>query len=138
MLILKTGIRCVKEETVTEDLTAFSIGSGGLRVYATPAMIRLMENAAWSSVEDCMEEGCSTVGTLMEIKHVSASPVGAHIRCESELTGIDGRKLTFKVAAYDDTGLIGEGMHERYIIQTGKFMSKADSKLNGGADNEKK
>ena len=121
---LKTGIKCIKEETVTEELTAASIGSGGLPVYATPEMIRLMENTAWSSVEEYMDEGCSTVGILMNVSHVSASPVGAHIRCESELVEIDGRKLVFKVSAYDDSGLIGEGHHERFIISNDKFMKK--------------
>ncbi len=129
MQVLATGIKCVKEEVVTEEVTAAAIGSGGLAVYATPAMIRLMENAAWSSVEDCMAEGCSTVGTVMNVKHVSASPVGAHIRCESELIEIDGRRLVFKVSAYDDAGLIGEGLHERFIINTEKFMKRAKTKL---------
>ncbi len=121
---LKTGIKCIKEETVTEELTAASLESGGLPVYATPEMIRLMENTAWSSVEDCMDEGCSTVGILMNVSHVSASPVGAHIHCESELVEIDGRRLVFKVSAYDDSGLIGEGRHERFIISNDKFMKK--------------
>ena len=121
---LKTGIKCIKEETVTEELTAASLGSGGLPVYATPEMIRLMENTAWSSVEDYMDESCSTVGIYMNVSHVSASPVGAHIRCESELVEIDGRRLVFKVSAYDDSGLIGEGRHERFIISNDKFMKK--------------
>ena len=125
---MNTGIKCIREEIVTEELTAAAAGSGGLAVYATPAMIRLMENAAWSSVEEYMEDGCSTVGTLMNVKHVSASPVGAHIRCESELVEIDGRRLAFKVAAYDDAGLIGEGLHERFVIRIDKFMAKAEAK----------
>ena len=125
---MNIGIKGFKEEIVTEELTAINLGSGGFAVYATPAMIRLMENAAWSSVEEYMEEGCSTVGTLMNVKHVSASPIGANIRCESELVEIDGRRLVFKVAAYDDAGLIGEGLHERFIIRTDKFMAKVGTK----------
>lgn len=126
---LSTGIIFSKEETVTNELTARALGSGGLDVYATPAMIALMEHTAWESVEGCMEEGCSTVGTLMNVKHLSASPVGAHIRAESELTEVDGRRLVFKVSAFDDAGLIGEGVHERFIIKTDKFMAKTNSKL---------
>lgn len=122
--MLETGIKCVKEEVVTEELTAEQVGSGGLAVYATPAMIRLMEHAAWLSVEEHMDEGFTTVGTRMDVKHLKASPLGAHIRCESELTEIDGRRLVFKVAAFDDKGLIGEGIHERFIVNTEKFMGK--------------
>lgn len=122
--MMKTGIKCVKEEAVTAELTAEAVGSGGLAVYATPAMIRLMEHAAWSGVEDLMEEGFTTVGILMNVKHVSASPLGAHIKAESELIEIDGRRLVFKVAAYDEDGLIGEGVHERFVVNEEKFMSK--------------
>lgn len=126
--MLETGIKCVKEEVVTEELTAKVVGSGGLAVYATPAMIRLIEHAAWESVEEAVEEGCTTVGTLMNVKHVSASPLGAKIKATSELVEIDGRRLVFKVEAYDDAGLIGEGVHERFVVNTEKFMSKLASK----------
>ena len=125
---LKTGIKCTKELTVTEDLTAAALDSGGLPVYATPAMIALMEFAAWDSVEPCMEEGRTTVGTLMNVKHLSATHVGMHVKAESELVEIDRRRLVFKVAAYDDAGLIGEGTHERFIIDTDRFMSAAEAK----------
>ena len=122
--MLETGIKCVKEEVVTEELTAEQVGSGGLAVYATPAMIRLMEHAAWLSVEEHMDEGFTTVGTRMDVKHISASPLGAHIKAETELVEIDGRRLVFKVAAFDDKGLIGEGVHERFIVNTEKFLGK--------------
>ncbi|MBR2673842.1 MAG: thioesterase family protein [Mogibacterium sp.] len=121
---LAKGIKNRKEEAVTSDLTAEIVGSGGLSVYATPCMIRLMEHTAWESVESCMEEGFTTVGILMNVKHVSASPLGAKICCETELSEIDGRRLVFKVAAYDDKELIGEGIHERFIVNAEKFMSK--------------
>ena len=126
MTELKVGIKGIKGETVTRELTAEAVKSGGLPVYATPAMIALMEQAAWSGVEEYMDAGCSTVGTLMNVKHLSASPVGARVRAEAELVEIDRRRLVFKVAAYDDKGLIGEGMHERFIIDIDKFMSKFD------------
>ena len=121
MAELKAGIKGKNETTVTEELCANAWGSGGLPVYATPAMIALMENTAWASVEPCMEEGRSTVGTKLDVSHMSASPVGARITCESELVEVDGRRLVFKVSASDDAGLIGEGMHERFIINTEKF-----------------
>ena len=122
--MLETGIKCVKEEAVTEELTAEQVGSGGLAVYATPAMIRLMEHAAWLSVEEHMEEGFTTVGTRMDVKHLKASPLGACVKAKAELVEIDGRRLVFKVAAYDDKDLIGEGIHERFIVNTEKFMGK--------------
>ena len=131
---LKTGITGRAEDTVTEVRTAAYMGSGGLRVYATPRMTAMMEYTAWSSVEPYMEDGMSTVGTRLDISHVSASPVGAHITFESELTEIDRRKLVFTVKAYDDAGLIGEGTHERFIIDNAKFMSRAGSKFEGLAD----
>lgn len=92
------------------------MGSGALDVFATPAMIALMEKTAWESVQPYLEEGSGTVGTLMNVKHVAASPVGMKITCETELTKVDGRALTFSVKAFDEAGLIGEGEHERFIV----------------------
>jgi predicted thioesterase len=129
MAELKAGIKGKNETTVTEELCANAWGSGGLPVYATPAMIALMENTAWGSVEPYMEEGRSTVGTKLDVSHLSASPVGAHVTCESELTEVDGRRLVFRVSASDDAGLIGEGMHERFIINIEKFMARTEAKL---------
>ncbi len=126
---LKTGIKNTKETMVTEETTAATAGSGGQRVFSTPHMVALMEQTAWSSVEPFMEEGKTTVGTHLDIAHLSASPVGAHIICESELTEIDRKRLVFKVKASDDAGLIGEGTHERFIIDIEKFMSNTESKL---------
>ena len=126
---LKTGIKNCTETTVTEELTADAWGSGGLPVFATPAMIAFMENTAWASVEPYMDEGKSTVGTKLDVSHLSASPVGAHITCETELIEVDGRRLVFNVKASDDAGLIGEGTHERFIINVEKFMSRTEAKL---------
>ncbi|MBQ3292463.1 MAG: thioesterase family protein [Mogibacterium sp.] len=131
MAELKKGITGHAEETVTAEKTAISMGSGGLPVYATPRMIAMMEYTAWSSVEPYMEEGAGTVGTHLDVSHLSASPEGAHITYESELVGIDGRKLIFHVKAFDDAGLIGEGRHERFIIKNERFMAKTKSKLEG-------
>ena len=126
---LTEGIKGHTEDIVTPEKTAVSMGSGGLAVYATPRMLCMMEYTAWSSVEPYMEEGKGTVGTRLDVSHVSASPVGSHIRYESELTETDGRRLVFRVQAFDEAGLIGEGTHERFIINNQRFMDKTQKKL---------
>ena len=127
--MLEKGIKGVMERMVTEGTTAKAMGSGELAVYATPAMIALMEETAYTCVSAELEEGAGSVGTLMNVKHVAASPVGMKITCKTELIEVDGRRLVFHVEAYDDKGLIGEGTHERFIIQNEKFQQKADSKV---------
>ena len=122
--MLQTGIKGIKEITVTQDKTAKAMGSGTLDVFATPAMIALMENTAYESVASELEPGSGTVGTALNVRHVSASPVGMKIKCETELTKVDGRALTFSVKAYDEAGLIGEGEHERFIIFEEKFKRR--------------
>ena len=123
------GIKGRKEIVVTTDKTAKVVGSGLLEVFATPAMIALMEETASMSVAPALAEGSTTVGTLVNVSHVSATPVGATVRCETELSEVEGRKLTFSVKAYDNAGLIGEGTHERFIVFSEKFMAKTLSKL---------
>ena len=127
--MLTTGIKGKQELVVTKENTAEAMGSGTLEVFATPAMIALMEKTAYESVAPELEEGSGTVGTALKVKHVAASPVGMKITCESELVKVDGRALTFSVKAYDEKGLIGEGEHERFIIYNEKFQAKADAKL---------
>ena len=127
--MLTTGIKGKQELVVTKENTAKAMGSGTLEVFATPAMIALMEKTAYESVAPELEEGSGTVGTALNVKHVGASPVGMKITCESELVKVDGRALTFSVKAYDEKGLIGEGEHERFIIYNEKFQAKADAKL---------
>lgn len=127
--MLETGIKGKKELMVTKENTAKVMGSGTLDVFATPAMIALMEETAWTSVQNELEEGSGTVGTAMNVKHVSATPVGMNVTCETELVKVEGRALTFSVKAYDEAGLIGEGEHERFIVYNEKFQSKADAKL---------
>ena len=128
--MLKEGIKGTKELVVTKELSAQNVGSGLLPVYATPAMIALMENTAYESVAQYLEEGCGTVGTSLNVKHLAATPIGMKVSCETELIKVDGRALTFAVKAYDECGLIGEGTHERFIITEEKFMKKANDKLN--------
>ena len=127
--MLEVGLKGHQEMTVTDQFTAKTMGSGVMDVFATPAMIALMEKTAWESVQPYLEEGNGTVGTLMNVKHVAASPVGMKITCETELVKVDGRALTFTVKAFDEAGLIGEGEHERFVVFNDKFQAKADAKL---------
>ena len=104
--------------------SAKTMGSGTLDVFATPAMIALMEKTAWKSVAPYLEEGCGTVGTLLNVTHDAPTPLGMKVWCESELTEIDGRRLVFSVAAFDETGKIGGGSHERFIVPNEKYHYK--------------
>ena len=125
---LKPGIIGKDEVMVEAHNTAKSMGSGLLPVFATPAMAALMEKTASESVLSYLGEGCGTVGTALDIKHLAATPEGMKVCCESELVQVDGRKLVFSVRAYDDAELIGEGTHERFIIKNESFLAKAQAK----------
>ena len=126
--ILKPGLVAEKHDTVTDDKTAASFGSGGIAVYATPAMIALMEGAAFSAAE-VLPQGWSTVGTELNVRHLSATPVGMKVYARAELLSVDGRTLSFKVEAFDEAGKIGEGSHGRFIIEVEKFLAKVKSKI---------
>lgn len=130
--MLEAGIKGYSELMVTQENTAETLKSGTLQVFATPAMIALIEETAWKSVAGELEEGCATVGTALNVKHLSATPVGMKVTCETELTEVDGRRLVFAVEAFDEAGRIGEGTHERFIIQSERFQSKAELKKNAG------
>ena len=127
---METGITNTVTLTVTEKDSAKTYGSGTLDVFATPAMIALMERTAMDSAAPYLAEDEATVGTEINVKHLSATPIGCQVTCRSELVEIDGRKLTFKVTASDSKGLIGEGTHSRFIIKKEKFLAKASEKLN--------
>ncbi len=127
--MIEKGIKGFGELTVNESNTAEALGSGSLAVLATPSMIALMEKTARLSVDPFLEEGQSTVGTLVNVKHLSATPVGMKVSCNTELVDIDRRRLVFHVECSDEKGIIGEGEHERFIIDAEKFMSKASAKL---------
>ncbi len=109
---------------VTKENCASSMGSGTLDVFATPSMIALMENAACKAVEKFLKEGESTVGTGIDVKHTKATPLGDEVTATATLTAVEGRKLTFEVTASDSVGEIGKGLHERFIINIEKFLSK--------------
>lgn len=126
---MEVGIKGREEVIVTKELTAKELGSGTLNVFGTPAMIALMEKTAWKSVQDFLEEGEGTVGIALDVKHLSATPLGMKVTCESELIEIDGKKLTFSVKVFDEICLIGEGRHERFIVSKEKFQSKTEEKL---------
>ena len=126
--MLSTGIKGAQSVEVTEDNTAISLGSGVLPVFATPAMIALIEKTASLSVAPYLDIGTSTVGTHLDVAHSSATPVGMTGVCETELTEIDRRRLVFSVRVYDSKGEVGSGTHERFIVDSGKFMQKAELK----------
>ncbi|MBQ3662482.1 MAG: thioesterase [Firmicutes bacterium] len=127
--MLSVGIKGNLERTVTQELTAEALGSGLLPVFATPAAVALAEETAWKSVAGELEEGQGTVGTLMELAHIAATPLGMKVRCETELVEVDRRKLVFTVKIYDEKEKVADGRHERFIIDNAKFLSKAEGKL---------
>ena len=127
---METGICGVQTIVVAEQQTAKHLGSGELAVFATPCMIALMENTAYRSVQPYLEPGQGTVGTLLNVKHLAATPVGMEVRCETKLIEIDRKRLVFEVKAFDACGLIGGGLHERFIVDNQRFMQKAGGKLN--------
>ena len=125
---MNTGIRGTIEKRVSSDMTAKSVGSGELEVLATPVLIAFAEECAWRSVAQELDEGQGTVGTRMDLKHLSATPVGMSVNCTSELVEVDGRKLVFSIEAFDEAGKIAEATHERFIVDNEKFMNKATNK----------
>ncbi|MFT5875312.1 MAG: fluoroacetyl-CoA thioesterase [Clostridium sp.] len=112
------------EITVESSDTASFYGSGDLDVFATPAMTALMENAARNCVMHELPDGFTTVGIEISVKHIRATPIGVKVRAEALLEKSEGKKLFFKVEAYDDMGKIGEGIHIRYIVNSEKFLKK--------------
>ena len=126
--MLELGIKGRQESIVAQDKLASNVGSGLVKVYATAMMIALIEKAAVLSIEPFLDKGQGSVGTQVNVSHCSATPLGMKVYAETELIAIDRRKLTFKVAAYDERGLIGEGLHERFLIDMQKFQEKANSK----------
>lgn len=120
---LETGISHKEKKKVEKTDTAAHFGSGTIEVFATPAMIALMENTALKTVLPYLAEGHDTVGFEVNIRHLKPTPVGATVECEALLKEVDDKKLTFEVTARDEKGVIGKGSHIRYIIDTQKFMS---------------
>ena len=123
---LTPGLTGEARTTVVHENSAAAVGAGGVEVFGTPMMIALMENAAWRAVEDSLEEGDVTVGTAVNVRHLAATPLGQQVRATAELIEIDGRRLVFKVEAYDEKRKIGEGQHERFIVSLERFLKRID------------
>lgn len=128
--MVKVGIKGSNDILVTPEWTAKHIGSGSVLVLATPMMISLMEQTCQESVKPYLEEGEETVGIHVNVHHHAATPVGMTVRCETEVIEVDRRKITFKVAVYDKEGLVGDGSHERFIIDVRKFGEKTERRRN--------
>ena len=114
---------------VEREDTAKEVGSGDLLVYATPCMAALMEGAACEAIAGCLKDTETTVGTLLNIEHIAATPVGLEVRAEAEVTAVEGKVITFQVCAYDEIGQIGKGTHKRVIVNAQKFLDKTYDKL---------
>jgi len=121
---LKLGMTGEATTLVAHENTAARVGAGGVEVFGTPMMIALMEQASWQSVANDLEPGYVTVGTLVNVRHLAATPLGQRVRATAELVEIEGRRLLFKVEAYDEKQKIGEGQHERFIVNLDRFMKK--------------
>ena len=126
---ITVGMKGVASTTVEREDTAYEVGSGSLLVYATPCMVALMEGAACEAIAEALPEDKTTVGTMLNISHLSATPVGLEVRAEAEVTEVDGNAITFTVTAYDEAGKIGEGTHKRFIVSTQRFLDKTYAKL---------
>lgn len=127
---IETGMKGRAEAVVTQENTAQAVGSGLVPVFATPYMIALMEHAAVNAVQAQLAPDEGTVGIRLDVTHDAATPIGMKVWAEAEVTAVEGRKLTFDVAAYDEAGRIGGGTHQRFIIQPDKFLAKVQGKLN--------
>ena len=121
---MKIGLSYESNTVVAESNTAETLGSGDMAVFATPAMVALMENAAMLAVKDSLPEGSTTVGVEMQTSHVKAPALGANIKASATLVEVDGRRLTFDVKAWDEKGVIGEGRHVRFVVDRERFLSK--------------
>ena len=126
--MLQPGIKTEKSLTVTDANTAKTMGSGTLDVFATPAMVALIEQTAYTSIESELEPGWGSVGTSLNIQHLSATPVGMTVTATTELVEVDRRRLVFHAEVYDEKGLVGKGTHERFLVENEKFQAKANAK----------
>lgn len=126
---ITVGMKGEVSTLVEREDTAKEVGSGSLLVYATPCMVALMEGAACEAIEAALDDTKTTVGTELNIQHLSATPVGLEVRAEAIVTAVEGKVITFEVKAYDEAGEIGKGTHKRVLVPTQKFLEKAYGKL---------
>ena len=126
---ITVGMKAEISTVVEREDTAAEVGSGSLLVYATPCMVALMEGAACEAIAAALGENETTVGTELNIQHISATPVGMEVRAEAVVTAVDGKVITFEIHAFDEAGEIGKGTHKRVIVPTQKFLDKDYDKL---------
>ena len=126
---LKVGLKNSAEKIVGENDSALAVGSGSLKVLATPIMLAVMEKSAADLVEKILPEEFTSVGISLDIKHTAPTPIGMKIFAQAEIIAVDGKKIIFEIVANDECGEIGRGTHERFIVDRKKFQSKADSKI---------
>ena len=125
---IRIGYTAEKVMDVTEERLACTVGSGSLRVLATPMMAALMEAAACKAVASFLEGDETTVGTALNIQHTAATPEGMTVTARAEITGVNGREITFRVTAFDEAGEIGSGEHTRFVVYAGRFQEKAEQR----------
>ncbi len=125
---LKPGLSAEVSELVSERLTASAVGSGLVPAYATPAMVALMEKASVAAIQPFLDEGQTSVGVEVNIKHLAATPVGLQVRARSEVVAVEGRRVTFQVEAWDPREKIGAGTHARMVVDTARFVDKMGKK----------
>lgn len=123
------GMKGAVSTLAEREDTAKEVGSGDLLVYATPCMAALMEGAACEAIAEALGENQTTVGTALNIEHISATPVGLEVRAEAEVTAVEGKVITFQVKAFDEAGEIGRGTHQRILVNSQKFLERAYNKL---------
>jgi predicted thioesterase len=128
MATIETGLVGESSEIVTPEMTAASHGSGLVAAFSTPALVALMEGAAFQATRPLLPPGQTTVGIHVDVKHLAATPVGMRVRARAELTRVEGRRLEFKVEAWDDVDKIGEGTHARMIVDEGRFYERFENK----------
>ena len=126
---IKVGMTAQVETIVEKEDTAQLVGSGDLLVYATPCMVALMEGAACEAIAEGLAEGETSVGTELNIQHISATPVGLEVYAKAEVTAVEGKVITFQVEAFDEAGAIGKGTHKRVVVNSQRFLEKTYTKL---------
>ena len=126
---ITVGMKAEVSVLVEREDTAAEVGSGSLLVYATPCMVALMEGAACEAIAEALSDTQTTVGTALNIEHLSATPVGLDVRAVAEVTAVEGKVINFSVAAFDEAGEIGKGTHKRVLVNSQKFLEKAYNKL---------
>jgi fluoroacetyl-CoA thioesterase len=126
---IAAGASGSKTITVGDEHTAPFVGSGRVRVLATPVMINLFEAAALAAIEHLLPEGHQSLGTHLNITHIAATPVGMRVTATAEVTGVEGRMIKFKVSARDERDLIGEGVHDRVVVNVAKFDLRVQEKI---------